>query len=64
VRTRARRPPARRYGWLHETKHDGFRIVTLKQRERVTLWSRRGADFTDRFSSIADAAQGLLRTNR
>jgi bifunctional non-homologous end joining protein LigD len=43
-------------GWLHEVKHDGFRILARKQGERVTLWSRRGADFTDRFTGIADAA--------
>jgi hypothetical protein len=36
-------------GWLHEVKHDGFRILALKQGERLTLWSRCGADCTDRF---------------
>ena len=45
--------------WLHEVKHDGFRILAHKQGERVTLWSRRGADFTDRFSRIAEAVRGL-----
>jgi bifunctional non-homologous end joining protein LigD len=52
------RPPAGP-GWLHEIKHDGFRILALKQGERVQIWSRRGADFTGRFTRIADAVRGL-----
>jgi bifunctional non-homologous end joining protein LigD len=52
------RPPAGP-GWLHEIKHDGFRVLAWKQGERVTVWSRRGADFTDRFLRIADAVRGL-----
>jgi bifunctional non-homologous end joining protein LigD len=31
----------------------------LKQGERVKVWSRRGADFTERFPRIADAIRGL-----
>jgi bifunctional non-homologous end joining protein LigD len=46
-------------GWLHEVKHDGFRIVALKQGARVKVWSRRAADFTDRFARIAEAVRGL-----
>jgi len=45
--------------WLHEVKHDGFRILARKQGERVRVWSRRGADFTDRFSRIAEAVRGF-----
>jgi bifunctional non-homologous end joining protein LigD len=52
------RPPAGP-GWLHEVKHDGFRILALKQGERVQVWSRRGADFTYRFPAIAEAVRGL-----
>ena len=48
-------PPAG-HGWLHEIKHDGFRILAWKQGERVKVWSRRGADFTYRFRTIADPA--------
>ena len=29
-------------GWLHEVKHDGFRILARKQGEDVAVWSRRG----------------------
>jgi bifunctional non-homologous end joining protein LigD len=42
-----------------ESSHDGFRILAWKQGERVKVWSRRGADFTDRFSRIADAVRGV-----
>ena len=45
--------------WLHEVKHDGFGILARKQGERVKIWSRRGADFTDRFSRIAESVRGL-----
>jgi ATP-dependent DNA ligase len=30
--------------WLHEIKHDGFRIVARKDGERVRLYSRPGKD--------------------
>jgi bifunctional non-homologous end joining protein LigD len=59
VRACARRPPARRAGLAGEIKHDGFRVLALKQGERVKVWSRRGADFTDRFSRIAEAVRNL-----
>jgi ATP-dependent DNA ligase len=29
--------------WLHEIKHDGFRILARKHGDRVTVWSRRGS---------------------
>jgi bifunctional non-homologous end joining protein LigD len=52
------KPPAGP-GWLHEVKHDGFRILARKQGERVEVWSRRGALFNDRFPRIAEAVASL-----
>jgi bifunctional non-homologous end joining protein LigD len=52
------RPPAED-GWLHEVKHDGFRVLVRKLGGRAKVWSRRGADFTDRFLGIAEAVRGL-----
>jgi bifunctional non-homologous end joining protein LigD len=52
------RPPAGP-GWLHEVKHDGFRVIARKQGERVQVWSRRGANFTHRFPAIAEVVRGL-----
>jgi bifunctional non-homologous end joining protein LigD len=41
--------------WLHEIKHDGFRIIARKSGSHVRLYSRRGNDFTHRFPLIVDA---------
>ena len=46
-------------GWLHEMKHDGYRLLASKEADRVTLWTRYGTDFTDRFRGIADAVARL-----
>jgi ATP-dependent DNA ligase len=35
-------------GWLHELKHDGYRIIAYKDGERVRLWSRNGRDWSIR----------------
>jgi hypothetical protein len=42
-------------GWLHEIKHDGFRIIARKDGSRVRLYSRPGNDLTHRFPLIVDA---------
>ena len=46
-------------GWLHEVKHDGYRIIARKEGGRVTLWSRYGTNFTDRLPKIAEAVCSL-----
>jgi bifunctional non-homologous end joining protein LigD len=46
-------------GWLHEVKHDGYRILARKDGSRVTLWSRYGTNFTDRLPKIVGAICGL-----
>jgi bifunctional non-homologous end joining protein LigD len=46
-------------GWLHEMKHDGFRILARRQGKLVEVWSRRGALFNDRFPRIAEAVGTL-----
>ena len=52
------RPPAGS-GWLHEVKHDGYRIVARKQGDRVMLWSPHVTNFTDRLPKVAEAVRGL-----
>jgi bifunctional non-homologous end joining protein LigD len=63
----APKPPAGA-GWLHEIKHDGFRLMALKMpvpdKTRgdaigVRLFTRRGLDWTDRYPSIAAAVAAL-----
>ena len=41
--------------WLHEIKHDGFRVIARKDGERVKLYSRPGNDLTHRFPLIVEA---------
>jgi bifunctional non-homologous end joining protein LigD len=42
-------------GWLHEIKHDGYRLQAHLENGRVKLFSRQGLDWTERFPSIAHA---------
>jgi bifunctional non-homologous end joining protein LigD len=42
--------------WLHEIKHDGFRVIARKDGPRVRLYSRPGNDLTHRFPLIVDRA--------
>jgi len=45
--------------WLHEIKHDGFRVIARKQDARVRLYSRPGNDRTERFPLIVEALARL-----
>jgi ATP-dependent DNA ligase len=45
--------------WLHEIKHDGFRIIARKSGDGVRLYSRPGNDLTDRFPLIVEALTRL-----
>jgi bifunctional non-homologous end joining protein LigD len=40
--------------WLHEIKHDGFRVIARKKGSQVRLYSRPGNDLTHRFSLIVE----------
>jgi bifunctional non-homologous end joining protein LigD len=40
--------------WIHETKHDGFRV--LARRGATRLFTRNGHDWTERFPLIGRAA--------
>jgi bifunctional non-homologous end joining protein LigD len=45
--------------WLHEIKHDGFRVVARKDGDRVRLYSRPGNDLPWRFALIVGALARL-----
>jgi bifunctional non-homologous end joining protein LigD len=45
--------------WLHEIKFDGYRIEAVLDSGKVTLRTRAGLDWTDRFPSIAAAIAEL-----
>ncbi len=42
-------------GWVHEIKHDGYRVIARKEGDRVRLGSRHGTDFTAKFTRVAKA---------
>ena len=44
--------------WVHEIKHDGFRVIARREGKRITLYSRSGNDLTERFPVIVE---GLAR---
>jgi bifunctional non-homologous end joining protein LigD len=46
-------------GWLHEIKHDGFRILARRDGAGVRLFTRHGNDFSSRFPFIATAVGKL-----
>jgi bifunctional non-homologous end joining protein LigD len=52
------RPP-RGDAWLHEVKFDGFRTQLHKAGDEVTIYSRKGRDFTARYPAIVAALQVL-----
>ncbi len=52
------RPPSGA-GWLHEIKFDGYRIQAVIQGGDATLYTRKGLDWTSRFSAIAAACAKL-----
>ncbi len=54
----AKKPPCGA-GWLHEIKHDGFRIMARRDSAGVRLITRNGNDFTSRFP-LAVAAVSTL----
>ena len=45
--------------WVHEIKHDGFRVIARKAGKRVRLYSRPGNDLTSRFPLIVEALARL-----
>jgi bifunctional non-homologous end joining protein LigD len=45
--------------WLHEIKHDGFRVIAGKNGPRVRLYSRPGNDLTHRFPLIVETLARL-----
>ena len=55
---RADTPPTGE-GWIHEIKHDGFRILARRDGDRVRLFTRNGFDFTARYPKITAALDSL-----
>jgi bifunctional non-homologous end joining protein LigD len=58
IPTRVDKPPVGP-DWIHEIKHDGYRLIVRKKDDRVRLFTRRGYDWTDRFPLIREAVAAL-----
>jgi hypothetical protein len=43
--------------WVHEIKHDGYRMIVHRDGPTVRLYSRNACDWTVRLASIAAAAE-------
>jgi ATP-dependent DNA ligase len=54
----AKKPPAGP-DWIHEIKHDGFRIMARRDAGGVRLITRAGNDFASRFPAIGKAVAAL-----
>ena len=52
------RPPTGEL-WVHEIKHDGYRLMVRRDGERVRCFTRKGHDWADRFPAIAEAASKI-----
>jgi bifunctional non-homologous end joining protein LigD len=51
----ASRPPSGD-GWVHEIKHDGYRMIVRRNGAAVRIYSRNANDWTARLCAIADGA--------
>ena len=49
------RTPPEGEEWIHEIKFDGYRAIAAIDSGKVTVRTRRGHDWTDKFSSVANA---------
>jgi len=51
------RPPPKQVpsgpDWLHEIKHDGYRLIVQREGKRVRLFTRNGHDWTGRYPLIS-----------
>ena len=55
IPTRGTRVPAGE-DWLHEIKHDGYRLIVQRDGDRVRLFTRNGFDWSARYPVIVEAA--------
>ena len=42
--------------WMHEIKYDGYRLIVVRENDRVRLLTRNGYDWAKRFPFIVEAA--------
>ena len=49
--------------WIHEIKHDGYRLIVQRDGKRVRLWTRNGHDWSDKYPLITAAALRIRSTS-
>ena len=49
--------------WVHEIKHDGYRLMVRRDGAHVRCFTRNGHDWADRFSAIVDGRQPRLQAS-
>ena len=58
IPSRAPKPPSGP-DWVHEVKHDGYRLIVRRDGPAVRPFTSRGHDWIDRYPTIANAATKL-----
>jgi ATP-dependent DNA ligase len=48
--------------WIHEIKHDGYRLIVRRETKRVRIFTKRGHDWTGQFPWV-ESAIGSLRVS-
>lgn len=48
-------------GWLHELKYDGYRLIAVRKKEGLKLFTRSGLDWTERFPGLAKRIKALSK---
>ena len=48
--------------WLHEIKLDGYRMLVIRENERVRLLFENGTDWTRRFPWIVETVRKIRKT--
>jgi ATP-dependent DNA ligase len=49
--------------WVHEIKHDGYRLIVRRDGDLVRLFTRRGHDWTVKYPQIVEAIAALRALN-
>ena len=58
IPTRVSKPPVGPQ-WVHEIKHDGYRLIARKRDGRVRLFTRRGYDWIATYPLIREAVAAI-----
>jgi ATP-dependent DNA ligase len=56
--------PPSRSNWIHEIKHDGFRLMARRDPVGIRLFTRKGNDWTTRYPLVGEPPQGALLPDR